>query len=767
VKSFLLLLAVAFVALSSCASRASKPVEPGSAARGKLSEAAPARLSPPVARANALTSTLVELYLPELPFDASAVDRPGLYRVTSRDDSAYDAGVAPTAIDERYWPEQAPYRPAMLATGGDIAEINVIYRVYLTLPIPLQARKTYTLAIDPSVVAVGPLSFQYDAAPTDAIHVNQVAYQTAGPKTAYVSWWTGSDAIAVAAIHFQVVDESRARAVYTGTVAQTLSAPSDPWTRSNVYALDFTSLETPGNYHLEVPGVGRSYSFSISDSAFRAAIGYVVVRGLFMQRDGAGGLDRPNLTHFTRPPAHLSDAIEEWTGRPIDLTGGHMDAGDRGHYPHNSAAACANLLAPTFYFGPQIDALAESLDLPETGNGIPDYVDELTYELDWLAKAVKNTSRDGTLGFALRPGNFGYEVGQPPSGVDSRVFFNKTHGALRSETLYAAGALAMACNSPVLRKYLPPAKLAQYKAAALRAWNGFELHDADSTYWKDGSGWYDPWDPTVQRHMWSDELVFAAANLLEMTGDRKYVARIQEELPPDLDRLRQWGWVTSSPWLHAFLSLANVTDPQLDPVTKQRARAAVLSWAEAEVWKDGAMYDAPFGAPLPSAIKYQVGWFFSNTFASMVAFGLTGDEKYRGRIVRSWNYLLGTNATSRSFFSGLGDPAHRPHWLVHEISDWEVSTARLGGPGGWEDMAPGLPMADVQMGIYPSFFADPWNRARATKQFPAWSRAYPVLYRAIDAWDPRNEFTVATQTAQIASIVPLFSAGGARAPRQQ
>ncbi len=758
VKSLTLFAAGVLVA-PSCAGRSAPPVGPGCSVPGRFHEAAPANPSPPAAKASAFTSTLVELYLPERPFDAATVARPTLYRVTSAEDPAYTAGVAPTAIDERYWPEQAPYRPAMLTSGGDIAEINVIYRVYLTLPIPLQAHKTYTVTVDPSVVAVGPLTFQYDSSPSDAIHVNQVAYVTAGPKTAYVSWWTGQNAISVASTQFQVIDESSARVSYTGSVVQTLSAASDPWTRSNVYALDFTPFETPGNYHLEVPGVGRSYSFSISDSAFRGPIGYTVVRGLFMQRDGAGGLDRANLTHFTRPPAHLSDAIEEWTGRRIALTGGHMDAGDRGHYPHNSAAACANLLAPTFYFAPQIDALGESLDLPETGNGIPDYVDELTYELDWLASAVTNTSRDGTLGFALRPRSFGYELGEPPSGAKDRVFFNKTYGALRSETLYAAGALAMASNSPVLRKYLPAAKLASYQAAALRAWRGFELHDADATYWKDGAGWYDPWDPTVQRHMWSDEMVFAAANLLQMTGDAKFVRWIREELPADLDRLRLWGWVTSSPWLHAFLSLANVTDPQLESDMKERARAAVLSWAKAEVWKDGAAYDAPFGAPLPSAIKYQVGWFFSNSFASMVAFGLTGDNVYRDRIVRSWNYLLGTNATSRSFFSGLGDTAHRPHWLLHEISDWEVSTARL-GPGGWEDMAPGLPMADVQMGSYPAFFADAWNKARVTKQYPAWSK-YPVLYRVIDAWDPRNEFTVATQTAQIASMVPLFSTGGA------
>ncbi|HEY2515669.1 MAG TPA: glycoside hydrolase family 9 protein [Polyangiaceae bacterium] len=704
-----------------------------------------------------MTATLVELFLPELPFDPSHVGDPTLYQVTSLDDPDFVSGVQPIAVEERYAPDEAPYRPAMLASGGDIAHITVVYRIYLRLAAPLKAGHAYTVTMAPSVVATGPFVLTYDASPTEAIHVNQVAYQADLSKVAYVSWWTGQGSAAVTATQFQVIDESSGGAVYTGTVAPTTSGDANPWSKSAVYALDFSAFQTPGTYHLEVPGIGRSYAFKVSSTAFAKDVGYTVFRGLFMQRDGNHGLDRADLTHFNRPPAHLSDAIDEWTGRSIALVGGHMDAGDRGHYPHNSAEACANLLTPTFFFGPQIDALGESLDLPETGNGIPDYLDELTYELDWLAAAVNGTSRDGTLGFALRPSNFGYELGQPATGATNRVFFNRTYGALRSETLYAAGALAMACNSPPLKKYLSSAKLSGYQQAALRAFGGFELHNGDDGYWKDGAGWYDPWDPTKQAHMWSDEMVFAAANLLQLTSDPKYVAWIGKELPVDLDGLRQWGWVTTGPWLHAFVSLANVTDPQLDATTKARARGAVVSWAEAEVGSGGVPYDAPFGVPYPSSIRARVGWYFTNTFASMAAYGLTGDPTYRDRIAKSWNYLLGTNAASRSFYSGLGDVNHRPHWLTHEISYDAVSRYANGDATGWVDVAPGLPMADVQMGIYPSYYADAWNAARRDQRFPAWSGDYPVLYRATDAWDTGNEFAIDKQTRQVASLVPVLT----------
>ena len=241
-----------------------------------------------------------------------------------------------------------------------------------------------------------------------------------------------------------------------------------------------------------------------------------------------------------------------------------------------------------------------------------------------------------------------------------------------------------------------------------------------------------------------------------MTGEAKYLDWIRRELPADLDGLRTWGWVTTGPWLHAFFALANVTDARLDDATRARARAAVIRWAEAETGVDGKDYAAPFGAPLPRAVEHRLGWYFSNTFASMLALGLTGDDKYRDRIIRSWNYLLGTNAMNRSFFTGIGDADHRPHWLAHEVSYVAVSRLLLGDPAGWPDVAPGLPTADVQMGTYPPYYSDAWNQQRAARQFPPAGASYPILDRTTDAWNTDNEFTIERQTQQIASLVPIF-----------
>src|SRR5262249_23030981 len=151
-------------------------------------------------------------------------------------------------------------------------------------------------------------------------------------------------------------------------------------------------------YHLYIPGVGSSYSFRIGADAFNQ-IGYTLLRGLTMQRDGDHGIDDAAFTHWPRPPAHLDDAIIESTGKQADLSGGHMDAGDRGKYPHNMADVSGSLLSTMRLFPSEVEAVGESLQIPESSNGIPDVIDEAVYELDFLYKVVMNTPKDGTVPF--------------------------------------------------------------------------------------------------------------------------------------------------------------------------------------------------------------------------------------------------------------------------------------------------------------------------------------------------------------------------------
>lgn len=710
---------------------------------------APMSEPPPLeSRATPVSATWIQLVLPENA-TSGAVGEAWRYSVSSTDDPAFAAPVTPVAVDHRHFPEDAWY--AESHDAPKIATIHLTYRVFLELPAPLTAGRHYSVEVDAAVLAdPGPFAFTMGAEPSEAIHVNQVAYLAGGPKVAYLSAWTGARGIDFgAATEFRVVDDATGATVFTGPVV--LDDADEDWSGSAVYALDFSPLTTEGTYRLEVPTVGRSYPFAISAAAFNT-IGYTVIRGLTQQRDGDHGLTA-QVTQWWRPPAHLDDAIDENTGARVDLVGGHMDAGDRGKYPHNTADVAGSLLCAMTLFPDQVVALGETLELPESGNGIPDFVDEALYELDYLAKTALNTSLDGAQPYYLRPSNEGYEQGYPPEGATGRVFFNVTNGPYRAETLYVAGALAMAAATPLVQEYAPD-RVETYRQGALRLFAAFEAHHADDGFWKPDIHPYDNW--TSGPHPWSDEMLLAAANLYELTGEAKYLDWVNAELPADLAAMKLWGWVTEGPWLSAYVSIHRSS--RLDATLRERARAAILAWADD--LRDENDWPAPFGAPLPSFAQNLVGWYFSASqvaFPMMTAYGVSGDPVYRDLLVRTWSYLLGGNPLSRSYVTGLGQPDRRPRWIVHEIAQYQWAEHRLGN-GGWSEVPPGIYSADLQQGNYEWFLDDGgWNSARMNERYPA-IEAYPALYRYHDSWTVTDEFTIPHLGRGAASVIPLVIA---------
>jgi hypothetical protein len=725
-----------------------------------------------VSKARAINSRWLELYLPEKEYNAITVKELVRYTLTSVDDASFAGGIKPIVAQNRHWPETAPYADYKVSDTG---EIRVAYRVFLKTPAAatLKIGKTYTLTVDGGVGAGigGQYTFKFSStAPNESIHVNQAAYLASGPKTAYMSGWTGEGTVSFdGASTFSLINVSTGATVYSGNVVLDVDAATEVWSKSNVYSMDFSAFTTEGTYRIYVPTVGSSFQFKISSSAFND-IGYTVVRGLTMQRDGNHGLDSPLVTGWHRPPAHLDDAVVESTGLKVDLVGGHMDAGDRGKYFHNVADVSASLLAASILFPNEIKALGESLQIPESTNGIPDFLDETIYELDFLYKAVWNTPKEGTLPFYLRPqnpdGKGGYELGIGLEGKTNRKLYDATMGTNRTETLYAAGALALAYNTPLLQQFAP-AKCAQYLAAAKKAFNGFTAHHADAAYFKE-QGWYDVW--TAGPQPWADEMLVAAVNLHQATGEAKYVPWITGSMPANLNTTKRWGWQLGGPWLIAFLSIHKSTQPGLEaalPGIKAKALQAIIHWGDSTTMNGAVPYAAPFGAPLPSQVKTNVGWYFSGeqvAFPAMMAFGVTGNVKYKNTLIKTWSWLLGTNPLSRSFYSGLGDPQRSPRWVPHEIGHFQYMKHKSGALGGWSEIPPGIPAADIQSGDYDSYMDSAWNVARKNKKYPAQVDHAP-LYRYHDSWTVKNEFTIDRMSRSAASLAPLFT--GAAAPAAQ
>lgn len=719
--------------------------------------------SPPVppedlaVKVRAIDQYWIELTLPDQPFSNTYVGQTSNYSVTSSDDPTYAQIQRPIQVNYRYWPECAWYTARGPVASYNAYRIHVFYRIYLRMENAMMPGKTYQIGVNAAVGIDTQYSFNYNYNDFNpAIRINQVAYQADGPKVAYLSWWTGQSSVQFSTANtFWLLDVDTGELVYQGTPLLQETPSEDRWSRSYIYSLNFSNFTTDGNYVIYIPTVGVSYPFEIRFNAFNS-IGYTSIRGMTMLRDGDHGLDDPTVTHWHRPPAHLDDAIDEYSGQSIELTGGHMDAGDRGHYPHNAAGMATALLSACLLFPDEIERYGEALDLPESGNGIPDFLDETIYELDWIYKALEYSSRDGGMPYYLRPvnqdGSGGYEMFKDLSGVTGRKFYTATKGPNRHDTLYCIGALAMAANTPLLRDH-DPVRAGQYEQAAIDAFANFELHHPDDAFWLEEEG-YDPYDRGP--HRWSDEMLIAAANLYELTGETKYLNWLLSELPTDLHAVRRWDWDTQGPWIPAFLSIHLVSRSGLSQSIRDDAREALIFFAD-----DSNNHDQPYGAPLISDAFSNVGWYFTGsmtTFPNMIAYGLTGEESYRVQLIKNWNYMLGTNALSRSFISGLGQPQRRPRWQVLEIGQYQWTQYIEGDPDGWSEIPPGILSADIQKGDYAYYFDDSINSARKNQKYPAVDGNYPASYRYHDSWNVYDEFTIVKIARTAASVVPLLGA---------
>ncbi|MGF6887782.1 endoglucanase [Nocardia sp. GAS34] len=189
-----------------------------------------------------------------------------------------------------------------------------------------------------------------------AIRVNQAGYAVGEAKQAFVM---GSEA-ELSQAGYRLVDEQ-------GTTRATgqVGARTGTWNSKYpaVHIVDLSSLDTPGNYHLELTGTaaGSSPKFRIAPAVdlFTPLI-EDNVHFFQAQRDGAEVI--ADVLH--RKPSHLADrhatvyaapryneegnelldAALTPIGGPTDVSGGWADAGDFLKFTHTTAYSTADLL---------------------------------------------------------------------------------------------------------------------------------------------------------------------------------------------------------------------------------------------------------------------------------------------------------------------------------------------------------------------------------------------------------------------------------------
>jgi hypothetical protein len=307
--------------------------------------------------------------------------------------------------------------------------------IFLKLPVSLKEGQTYTLKIASETetdVVEKQITFDITHCMSEAIHVNINGYTPKSTvKSADLYLWLGDGgqrdykSFEGKKVWIFNVDTKNKQEVgkvrFWKSAASQDEAEKRNLTGSDVWNVDFTGFSTPGKYRLVVEGVGCSMDFEIKDDIYFEPY-KTSVRGYYYMRVGE---DRKDLTPVPRRPLfipevdpvgftvyltdlqpwhpdwkkhrgdiwdepHFKPALESmfWKhrlpGNPTNPNayGGRSDALDWDrHLAHVSDIY--DLLLPFFLSNGKLSD--DNLQIGESGNGIPDIIDEARNEVDmWL-----------------------------------------------------------------------------------------------------------------------------------------------------------------------------------------------------------------------------------------------------------------------------------------------------------------------------------------------------------------------------------------------
>lgn len=251
--------------------------------------------------------------------------------------------------------------------------------------------------------------------------------------------------------------------VFTGTPTIWNGGATDPVSGDKAWHGDFSSVTTPGEYYVYDPTNNlRSYALQISDSIYNDVL-ETAGRMFYYQRSGTE-LPAQFAGNWTHAVDHLSEKTAllivgntPQAGTERDVSGGWWDAGDYNKYVSFTQGPIWDLLS-AYEWNPTV--FSDAWNIPESGNGIPDILDQVKWETDWL---LKMQLPDGSV--LNRVGQVSY----PPQSTDPAS--DLTQHCYTGPTTWATASFA-ASTAHMARVIAPfdAAYAATLRQAAEQAW---------------------------------------------------------------------------------------------------------------------------------------------------------------------------------------------------------------------------------------------------------------------------------------------------------
>lgn len=692
------------------------------------------------------------------PLDVVTASRPETYAVASPDDPAYHDDRRPQSVGRKSKGTDFAWFVDKWENGRTVnsrPDHTKEHWLYLELPSPLQPGRTYTVRTG-DLARNGTnwtLRFDIARARSEAVHVNTLGYVPAAPeKYAYLYHWMGDrgplDLKAYEGRAFHLVETNTGARVFSGQVHFRMSktntetfhkADSPPFGNflgADVWECNFSKFERPGGYVVAVEGVGCSWPFRIDPDVYRPAF-VTVARALYHNRSGIA-LQQP-FTEFERPAPHhpkLTPGFAgklrytrarwpEWDGDGGDAKklmadspgalddtwGWYQDAGDWDSYYTHLRVAQELLLV--YEMGP-LKFRDGELNIPESGNGVPDILDEAA----WLPRFCQRL-RAELQSKGWGSGGVGLRVAGDAFGNDEK-------------TLPDGRVVGQGSWEDVGRTWVvsgeDPWSTYRYAGTAAHLAYAYEVarvrRDPGGVDWareaRDAYAWARantrPSDETALGGSLRHPRAYAAACLFRLTGDPDYDAQLAKDtqwIRPDTILQDEAGY---GPFVYALGGGKGARNP----ARAERLRSAALHTADGKLLSPASRRALRWGGDfnMPMLVGQQTTPL---VLPGAVAYTLTRSSEperarsYLAALYTTCDYFLGCNSLNQTWVTGLG-PRY-PTQIFH-LDAWY---------NGKDRFHPGL------------IPYSPWRKEKDQGAGP-WDQAWPhaTLHPDIDAW-PGNE----------------------------
>ncbi len=494
-------------------------------------------------------------------------------------------------------------------------------------------------------------------AATEAIAINQLGYLPAAAKQA---------SIRGKATSFAVRSATGNNIVHRGQ----LSAPvNDAASGDTLQTADFSALRTPGHYVLELDSGQRSGSFRIAPDVYHNAL-RLTTRAFYGQRCGC----HVDLGEgYVHPVCHLSAAYHSSSGKSGTLhnRGGWHDAVDYGRYIVNSGITTGTLLWAWELYQHALGGL--SLQIPESGGKLPDFLAEIRWNLDWM---LTLQDEDGGVWHKQTSLQFCGFIMPQNDTLTSYVIGTGApayKGTAASADFAAVMAIAARCYGAHDTAYAK-----RCLTAARKAWD-WCVRNPDVLFHNPadvGTGAYG--DSNC-----SDEMLWAAAELWRTTGEADYQkAFIASASQADSITISTPSWNALSALAYWTYALSGRKDAySLENPIQQ----ATLKAAEALVANSN---NNGYGNTLTGSdyVWGSNGVAASQSMLLFIAHHFHPDSRFVEAALNNLHYFLGCNCFGISWITHLGSrpfmhPHHRPSIADNLPAPWPGLLS--GGPNAY------------------------------------------------------------------------------------